>query len=94
MQQVPIVKQVVQLAAVDLVEGNHEAQIRVVSHINDDVVGGHQVEPGNFAVVSAHHCESFARTRLTVSEASRVGPVKTVLDQRLHALSVNLRQFA
>jgi hypothetical protein len=77
-QLLPLVEQVEQFPAIDLVETNHQDKVRKVSLLNLHQIMGGQIEESLDALVwRAHHRESFAATRLSVGEARCVGSFKS-----------------
>jgi len=89
-QQTPGVEQVVDLAAVDLVEGDEERQVRELRvQQMEDVVRGQQVEARRVVLGAAHHGEGFARARLPVGEARGLQLPEGGVHERTHALVVD-----
>lgn len=70
----PIIQQVVEFAAVDLVEGNPDSEPLVAAQFLEDVVRGEQVQARNVVVGVAQHRVGLAASCLPVREARHLGP--------------------
>lgn len=78
------VEEVVELLAVDLVEGH--SHVEVLGQVGEEVVGCEQVEPGHGLV--AKHGVRLARPGLPVGEARDLGALEDGLDHGLEQLHV------
>lgn len=85
-----IVKQVIQLATVDLVEAEIEFQVLVLIQVVDDVVGGEQVEAGDALITRTHHGKCFAGAGLPVRETRRLRSLKRLRYKRFNTHLVYL----
>ena len=86
----PLVEQVKQFSAIDLVEGNGKLESFVLLKQLDDVVGGERVHSADRADRRTHHRERLARSGLSVGEARGLGSLERLGNQWLHALLVEL----
>lgn len=86
----PIVQEIVELPAVDLVERYMEGQVLVALQVVADVEGSQEVQPWVLSVLRAHHSVSFSTTGLAIGKASRLSPCKGALNQWLYTDLVDL----
>ena len=84
----PLVEQVKQFSAIDLVEGNGKFEALVLLEQLDDVVRGEGVHSADRAVGRAHHRERLARSCLSVCETCSFGSLERLGNQRLHTLLI------
>mmetsp|Transcript_23584 Transcript_23584/g.23250 ORF Transcript_23584/g.23250 Transcript_23584/m.23250 type:complete len:230 (-) Transcript_23584:22-711(-) len=82
--ELPIVEEIEQLAAVDFVEGDLQHQLRIVVQGSNDVEGSQQVEPWDCPVIGPHHSESFPTSRLSVSKACSLRSLESTINQWFH----------
>jgi hypothetical protein len=85
-----IVEQVVELSAVDLVEGHKQSELGIGLEKVAQVIGCQKVETRIGAILSTHHSESFPRACLAIGEACSLCALEGALNQRLHTGSVDL----
>ena len=84
----PLVEQVKQFSAIDLVEGNGKFEALVLLEQLDDVVRGEGVHSADRAVGRAHHRERLARSSLSVCETCGFRSLERLSDQWLHTLLI------
>ena len=84
----PLVEQVEQFSAIDLVKGNRKFEALVLLEQLDDVVRGQGVHSADRAVRRAHHRERLARSSLPVRETCGFGSRERLSNQWLYALLI------
>mmetsp|Transcript_80624 Transcript_80624/g.261295 ORF Transcript_80624/g.261295 Transcript_80624/m.261295 type:complete len:330 (-) Transcript_80624:231-1220(-) len=100
-QDLPVVQQVEELAAVDLVEGDVDAEVAVLlaAEAPEDVLRRQQEDAGRpillgdalaLLLVRPHHREGLSAASLPVREARALGTVKDGVDDRPDARAVEL----
>jgi hypothetical protein len=73
---VSVIEQIVKFTAVDFIKTCNETQVLLLLEQLHDVVGSHEVEAGDTAVLRAHHGPCFSTACLPVSETSSVTSLK------------------
>ena len=90
MEWVALIEQVVQLAAVDLIEADLEVVVREAIKEIDDVECGQEVKARHGAVIDPHHGERLARAGLPVCKTGRICAFKRASDQWHDTLFIDL----
>ena len=85
----PIVQQIIELAAVDFIKRYPQLQVGVLVEQVDDIVRRQKVQTGHLAVSGSHHSPSLTAARLPIGKTSCLVPLECLSNERQDASVVD-----